>query len=79
MADLAWLFGVTGRWIGKLRADGVLPADAPLPDLVKRMAAYQAQARAAKRTGYRQRADRGCGQQVRTVRSVSAGKSEQVQ
>ncbi len=55
VADLAWLFGVSSRWIARLRADGVLPADAPLPELVKRMASYRVAAIEAKRTAHRKR------------------------
>lgn len=48
-ADLAYLFGCTERWIGTLRARGVLRVGDDLPQNVKRMAAYSAAAKQAKR------------------------------
>lgn len=47
--DLAWLFGISKRWVGELRKRGVLPEGAPLPVLVKRMAKYRPEAKQAAR------------------------------
>lgn len=47
--DLAWLFGISRRWVTELRKRGVLPEGEPLPKLVKRMARYRPEAKQAAR------------------------------
>ncbi|WP_126053587.1 hypothetical protein [Sphingomonas sp. S-NIH.Pt1_0416] len=47
--DIAWLFGISKRWVGELHKRGVLPAGAPLPVLIKRMARYKPDAKRASR------------------------------
>jgi hypothetical protein len=49
MDDIAWLFGISRRWVTELRKRGVLPEGASLPVLVKRMARYKPEAKAAAR------------------------------
>lgn len=45
--DLAFLFGITPRWVVELRRRGVLPDGETLPQLVKRMEAYRPEAKGA--------------------------------
>jgi len=47
--DIAWLFGISRRWVGELYKRGVFPAGAPLPVLVRRMARYKPEAKRAAR------------------------------
>lgn len=55
--DLAWLFGITRKWVGELRKRGVLPAGEPLPELVARMMSHQREVEAGKAKGRRPRHD----------------------
>lgn len=58
-ADLAWLFGISVRWVGELRKRGILTPDTPLPVLVKRMARYKPEAKKAGRTAKLARRSKG--------------------
>lgn len=53
--DLAWLFGISSRWVVELRRRGVLPEGESLPQLIKRMQAYRPEAKAAARKARRVR------------------------
>ncbi len=47
--DIAWLLGISRRWVSELQKRGVLPVGAPLPVLVKRMARYKPEAKKVSR------------------------------